>query len=60
MRLIRMTERERAVNVLALLQGYRISGMHPFSSTYVKPLSFSVVLSAVSYVTFRYGFPSSY
>lgn len=49
-----------ALNVLALLQVYRISRMHPFSTTYVKPLSFSMVLSAVSYILFRYGFPSSY
>lgn len=49
-----------ALNVLALLQVYRISGIHPFSATYVKPLSFSLVLSVVSYVVFTYGFPSSY
>ncbi|MGC1121728.1 MAG: flippase [Candidatus Methanofastidiosia archaeon] len=49
-----------ALNVLALLQVYRISGMHPFSITYVKPLSLSLVLSVISYAAFRYGFPSSY
>ncbi len=49
-----------ALNVLALLQVYRISGMHPFSTTYVKPLSLSLVLSAVFYTVFRYGFSSSY
>jgi O-antigen/teichoic acid export membrane protein len=44
-----------ALNILAFVQVYRISGIHPFSRNYVKLLGSSVVLAALFFVLFRYS-----
>lgn len=40
------------INILALIQVYRISHMHPFSLTYVKPLMMSLILFTGFYMVF--------
>ncbi|MBU7031434.1 MAG: polysaccharide biosynthesis C-terminal domain-containing protein, partial [Theionarchaea archaeon] len=42
------------INILALIQVYRISHMHPFSLTYVKPLMMSLILFIGFYTVFRH------
>ncbi len=41
-----------SLNILALIQVYRISRIHPFSRTYVKPLGFSLGLVVVFFAAF--------
>jgi O-antigen/teichoic acid export membrane protein len=42
------------INILALIQVYRISGMHPFSGSYIKPLILSSILFIGFFVTFQH------
>ncbi|MBU7017910.1 MAG: flippase [Theionarchaea archaeon] len=48
------------LNLMALFQVYRISGMHPFSRNYVKPLLSSLGLVVVFSAAFEYVFTVPY
>jgi O-antigen/teichoic acid export membrane protein len=42
------------INILALIQVYRVSRMHPFSYTYLKPLAMSLLLFIGFFVVFQH------